>query len=118
MKTILPLLSLCTLLTGCCGPYPYPPQGNCYPMALAGQSIVNNSGFLLDVFQDGVLIGRNLGVGQVLPVRPTIFQKTTVIVVTGHSVTGDYVGSAKYIFAYNVPEAWSVDRLYQPKIPQ
>ena len=119
MKTILPLLSL-IVLTGCCWRYPYAPQGvaypsPCYGMAMAGQSLINNTGVLLDIFQDGVLIGRNMGTGQVLPIRPALFQSMTVVVVTGHDATGEYLGSDKHIFAYNVPEAWSVDKLVAPK---
>lgn len=124
---ILPLLSL-VLLSGCCWRWPYGPQGvsfgphvspsPCYGMAMAGQSIVNNTGVLLDIFQDGVLIGRNMGTGQVLPIRPALFQSMTVVVVTGHDGAGAYLGSDKHIFNYNVPEAWSVDRLVAPKTPQ
>ena len=113
MKTK-PLLLL-LLLPGCCW-QPYPPQGNCYPYP-TGQSIVNNSGYVLDVFQDGVPIAQNIAVGQVLPVRVGYFQRTTSIVVTGHTETGTYVGSDTYLFQFGAPEAWNVLRLYSPKPP-
>lgn len=127
MKTTLLLLSL-ALTSGCCWRWPCGPQGvsfgphvtpsPCYGMVMAGQAIVNNSGVLLDIFQDGVLIGRNMGTGQVLPIRPALFQSMTVVVVTGHDGAGAYLGSDKHIFNYNVPEAWSVNRLVAPKTPQ
>lgn len=111
MKTLLSL-SL-ALLTGCCTPYP--PQGCAYPPMCSGQSIVNNTGYLLDVFQDGVLIAKNMGIGQVLPLRAMFFQRTTVVVVTAHDGSGDYVGSDQYIFNSTVAEAWNVSRVYRPK---
>jgi len=115
MKTILLTATLAlSLLTGC---YCYYPPGCACP-SVSGLAVVNNSGFVLDVFQDGVLIGKNMGVGQVLPIRPVLFQKNTVLVVTGHAATGEYVGSDTHIFDYNAPEAWSVNRLYTPKQPR
>ena len=115
MKTTLTTLccSLLLLLAGCCSYHP--PGFGCPNMS--GLALLNNSGFVLDVYQDGVLIGKNLGVGQVLPIRAVLFQKNTVLVVTGHTPTGDYVGSDTHIFDYNAPEAWSVNRLYVPKHP-
>lgn len=109
-------IPLLVILTGCCCWQPYPPQGNYHPYP-TGQSVVNNSGYVLDVFQDGVPIARNVTVGQVLPVRVGCFQRTTSVVVTGHTEAGDYVGSDTYIFQFGAPEAWSVMRLYAPKPP-
>ena len=115
MKTRILLTLLATsLLTGCCCSH-YPYDWGC--PAMSGQALLNNSGFVLDVFQDGVLIGKNLGVGQVLPIRATLFQKNTVLVVTGHTAAGEYVGSDTHIFDYSAPEAWSINRLYIPKQP-
>jgi hypothetical protein len=105
--SLLPLL----LLTGCC----------CYWHAApktSGQFIVNNSGYKLDIFQDGAPIARNVAVGKVLLLRSWFFQRTTSIIITGHTVTGAYVGSNTYIFQDGATETWSVNRLYLPKSPQ
>jgi hypothetical protein len=116
-KHLLPvLLASLTFLAGCTTIIT--PQGERYQTCYGRYSIVNNSGFKLDIFQDGLLIFKDLDVGQVYPVRPMFLQSKTVIVVTGHTEDGEYVGTDQWIFLNSTPEAWTVTRLYQPKPPR
>jgi len=111
LTSLLLLLTAC--LTGCCwNPYPpYSPQGGRPCWYMAGQSIINNSGCDLDVVQDGILICKKLRTGQVLPLRPGLFQPSTSISVAGYDSFDNYLGCAEHIFVYSVPEIWRVGKL-------
>jgi len=121
-------LPLLALLTGCvvCNP---PPSGDGYCndgcgkkhrkvyrcLFTSGYSMVNNTGSVLDVFQDGVLIHRGVQTGQVVAVRPAFLVNTTITVV-GRTETGEYVGTDSWIYG-NAPEVWTITRLYKPQPP-
>lgn len=91
------------------------PQGQQYQVVNTGYSVVNNTGLMLDVVQDGVTISTGLATGQVLPLRNPIWRHKTVVTVLGHDATGGYVGTATWTFVSETPEAWTVTRLASPK---
>lgn len=101
----LPLLMV-VLLTGC---YSYWPVGT--PANPTSQTVLNNTAYALDVYQDGVLIGKNVMTGQLVPVRPTIWQRYTCVTVTGYNAAGVYVGANTFTFNANAVETWSVNKL-------
>ena len=116
MKGIKLITLLATLLLTGCVYYTHP---GCKPqrMPTSNFTVVNNSGYTLKVYQDGAYIG-DLGVGEVRPVHGTLFGQRTVITVTGYAPGDIYVGSATWVYEYNVPEAWTVTRLSKPVEPQ
>jgi len=78
-------------------------------------SIVNNSGYVLDVFQDGRKINSSpLGVGQVLPLRMILFQPDSVATVVARTESGQYVGSSTHKFSATENDTWSVIQIYAP----
>lgn len=108
------VLAATVLFTGCCS-CPQHPQGQAYNILGSQWSIVNNSGYLLDVFQDGRKINAGpLGVGQVLPLRMVLFQPDSVVTVVGHTESGQYVGSGTHRFSSSENDTWSVIQLYAP----
>jgi hypothetical protein len=107
-------LAVTVMFTGCCS-CPQHPQGQAYNILGSQWSIVNNSGYLLDVFQDGRKINAGpLGVGQVLPLRMVLFQPDSVVTVVGHTEGGQYVGSGTHRFSSTENDTWSVIQLYAP----
>jgi len=111
MKTVYSLLSL-LLLTGCvCTTPPEHPHHHQWVPANP-HALVNNSGYTLTVYRDGNCIG-TLAVGEVLPITgPPLWQRT-VITVTGQD-NGRYVGTASWVYLYEAPEVWTVNRLLKP----
>ena len=80
-------------------------------------TVINNSGYRLNVYQDGKYVGV-AEVGQVVPVKGALLWSKTVVSVTGYDSDGSYVGSNSWIYEYGTPEAWTVHNLYNPKRPQ
>lgn len=122
-------IPLLLLLTGCCSTHVHPPAGdgysNCKPdcdhqhrrwLFGGGYTAVNNTGFVLDVFQDGVLIQRGVKTGQVVSVRPALFANATITVI-GRTDDGEYVGTDSWTFA-GPTEVWTITRLYKPQPPR
>jgi len=107
-------LAAAVLFTGCCS-CPQQPKGQAYQYFGSQWSIVNNSGYLLDVFQDGRKINAGaVGVGQVLPLRMVLFQPDSVVTVVAHTEAGQYVGSSTHRFSSSENDTWSVIQLYAP----
>lgn len=79
-----------------------------------GYMVVNNTGFTLDLFQDGVQIADDLGPGDIQPVRPLVLQRRSNIVAIGHTENGEYAGTDHWSFVSGLPEVWSVGKLYRP----
>ena len=80
-------------------------------------TVINNSGYRLNVYQDGKYVGV-AEIGQVVPVKGALLWSKTVVSVTGYASDGSYVGSNSWIYEYGTPEAWTVHNLYKPKRPQ
>lgn len=107
-------LASAVLLTGCCS-CPQHPQGQAYQVFGSQWSIVNNSGYLLDVFQDGRKVNAGVvSLGQVLPLRIVLFQPDSVVTVVAHTEAGEYVGSATHRFSSSENDTWSVIQLRAP----
>jgi hypothetical protein len=110
------------LATGCTYNYPPPspakpapaPVGPARPYK-SNQSVLNNTPFALDVFVDGELIVKNLLTGQVCPIKFPFFAKKQCVAVTGHDEAGNYTGQATWIFLWDCPEVWTVNRLLPPQ---
>lgn len=98
---------VCLLLTGC---YTYTPYG-CAPVNPSAQMVLNNTPYLLDIYQDGVLIGKAVPTGAIIPVRPVVWQRYSNVAVTGYTTTGVYMGANTFSFNSAVPETWSVNKL-------
>lgn len=105
-----PLVLLALLLTGC---FSYYPIGT--PANPTSQAVLNNTPFLLDIYQDGVCIGKNVPTGQLVPVRPTIWQRYSCVTVTGYTTTGVYMGANTYTFEVHAVETWAVNKLEIPR---
>jgi hypothetical protein len=80
-------------------------------------SLVNNSGFRLDVYQDGKYLGI-AEIGQVMPIKGALLWRKTVVTVTGCALDGTYVGSNSWIYEFGTPEAWTVHHLSKPQHPR
>lgn len=113
MKTLLILLLLPTFLVGCCCPHP-PVVGQSYSCGWADYAVVNNTGVLIDVFQDGRPVACNVGAGQLVHLQSIWLRRYTMATVVGHEIGGGYVGSQSYRFNVSVPETWEVRRLNRP----
>jgi hypothetical protein len=106
-------LLIALLGTGCC--CTYRPTEPCARMAPStGYMVVNNTGVLINVIQDGQVIASNIEPGQVVTIRP-VWMRTTGVVVVGYTPTGEYVGSDSYIFSSAVKEIWTVTGLLRPQ---
>jgi hypothetical protein len=79
-----------------------------------GYMIVNNSGVLLNLVQDGQTIAQRIEPGQVVPLRP-VWLRTTSVVAVGYTPVGDYVGADSYTFSSAVRETWIVNALVRPQ---
>lgn len=77
-------------------------------------TLINNTGYVLDVYQDGKYLGK-AEVGRVLPVYGTLLWRRTVVSVTGRDDAGHYVGTRSWVYEYGVPEAWTVSTLDKPQ---
>jgi hypothetical protein len=106
------LILLTLLLTGCTTIVTQP-QGQHYPVS-AKHSIVNNTGFDLDVFLEGGLVQSDLKTGQVFPVPFGFFQDKIAVTVTAHDDQKRYVGTDSLVFYYGAPSIWTVGRLTRP----
>lgn len=113
-----PILLLSVLLLGFTGcTYNYGVAGQCCGpghLPHTGYSVVNNSGVSLDIYQDGIRVAQNIGPGDVLPIRPIVFQQKSSVIAVGHDANGAYTGTDHWTFLSGLPEVWSVGKLYQP----
>lgn len=78
--------------------------------------VVNNSGALINLVQDGQVIAERIEPGQVVPLKP-VWLRTTSVVAVGYTPAGEYVGADSYIFSSAVREIWTVNRLMRPQTP-
>lgn len=114
MKLILNSIAslIVILFTGCVNCYhPTDPVAR-YPST--GYMVVNNSGALINVIQDGQVVAERIEPGQVVPIRP-VWMRTSCVVAVGYTPGGDYVGSDSYTFQSGARETWIVHRLYRPQ---
>lgn len=121
MVRLTPLL-LAALVAGCTYNYPPPspakpapaPVGPARPYK-SSYTILNNTPHTLDVFVDGEPLVKNLRTGQVCGLKFPFFAKRLCAAVTGHDDAGNYTGQATWIFLWDVPEVWTVNRLLPPQ---
>jgi hypothetical protein len=76
--------------------------------------VVNNSGVLINLVQDGQVIAQKIEPGQVVPLRP-VWMRTTAVVAVGYTPAGEYVGSDSYLFSSAVRETWTINALIRPQ---
>jgi hypothetical protein len=76
--------------------------------------VVNNSGVLINLVQDGQVIAQKIEPGQVVPLRP-VWMRTTAVVAVGYTPSGEYVGSDSYLFSSAVRETWTISTLIRPQ---
>lgn len=109
---VIGVLSL-LFVTGCCTPYLPVPSGPPAECANTGYMVVNNTGVKLDLVQDGHVIVRSLEPGRVMPLRPLLFQRHSVVVAVGYDGSA-YIGTDTFTFDSRVAETWVVTRLIPP----
>lgn len=80
----------------------------------SGFMVVNNSGAVINLIQDGQVIAEHVEPGQVVPIRP-VWMRTTAVVAVGYTPAGEYVGSDSYLFSSQVRETWTISRLIRPQ---
>lgn len=110
------LFALLLLSTGCTTIYA--PGGEGYRVSRSQWTVVNNTGSLLDIYMDGVLVSRGMETGQVFPVGIAMFRPETIIVVIGHTKSGEYLGTDTHRFFYQEPDSWVVTSIYKPREPR
>lgn len=108
------LILLAALLAAGCHTHYHPTAPVASSRLSTGYMVVNNSGALINVIQDGQVIAEKIEPGQVVPIRP-VWMRTTCVVAVGYTPEGAYVGSADYIFQSNVRETWTVHYLWRPQ---
>lgn len=112
MKTAFISITSALLLAGCCtNNYP---QGQAYTTAGSSWSVVNNTGYPIDVFRNGKPLGK-LEVGQVLPIPFGLFQPEVAVTVVGHTPSGEFIGSSSHHFFSTDTDVWTVLKLYTPQ---
>lgn len=123
IPAIVALLSL--TLVGCTTVYT--PQGPGYPddcgkshrrntFLSAPFSLVNNTHYVLDVYQNGDLIFQGLETGQVLPIRqPWTIALNFTVTVVGSTTQGEYAGSRTWYYRNGYPEVWTITQLHKPQ---
>lgn len=101
MKSLTKHLLLISLLcAGCCGP--------------RQRVVLNNSGHILTVVQDGKEIAR-LQNGQQVGLDENFLIPKTVVTVTATTPEGAYVGAQSWTFLSNTPEVWQVNEVRRPQ---
>lgn len=111
------ILFLLSLAGCCCQPCgvvpPVAPYYQSYPSPRQ-RSILNNTGYVLDVLQDNqrIAVLRN---GEQCALCDNWLVPRTTVTVTGHTETGVYVGAASWIFQSGTPEVWQVNELRAPQ---
>ena len=109
MRTILAIGLL--VLCGCTTVYEAQNPNQRPQSRISEHSVVNNTRFKLNVAQDGRTVFTGLEPGQILPVKPRLFSGDSVVIVSGYTEDGTYVGVATWTFLWNVPEAWVITGL-------
>ena len=75
--------------------------------------VVNNTGYDLDVFQDGVKVVR-LSPGQTVNLPPAFFREASMVSVSGY-LNGLYMGANSYTYSRLAPSYnWQVDYVTSP----
>lgn len=75
-------------------------------------SIINNTGYDLDVIQDGVKIAR-LSPGQTTMIPPAYWRSASMVSVSAYS-NGRYMGANHYTFSHYVAFNWQVNYVEEP----
>lgn len=109
MKWMLPAL---LLLAGCA--HVVTPQGDYLTLDSAGTSVINNTGYPLDIYQDGRLLVKNAGTGSVTRVLPPVWRGHGMVSVIAHTPDGVYVGTDSRAVVSGVASAWTVTDLWLP----
>lgn len=96
MKNILPLLLL--LLALCAG----------CKTSISQYTVVNNTPYVLKVYQDGELKNKGLPPGEIHRVRGTLLWRNTIVTVIGVDNCGTFLGSDSFMYQFGTPTAWTV----------
>ena len=73
-------------------------------------TVVNNTPFMLKVYQDGAYKGE-LPPGLIHQVKGTLLWRNTIVTVTGVDSCGAFIGSGSFLYQFGVPVAWTVTDL-------
>jgi len=101
----LSLLSACTTVVT--------PTGEKTTFINSNWGVVNNTGFDLDVIQDGAKIAR-LSPGQSIPLPPVCWKEASLVSVSAYS-DGRYMGANTYTFSKWTIYNWQVDHVFAPE---
>lgn len=112
IKAILVFACWLLIFTGCCA---HKHRGSKCENARVQQLVLNNTGYLLDVTQDGCVIGQALTNGQTVAIVPRLFVPRSVVTVTARNATGGYVGADTWVFCSGLAEVWRVDHVRRPQ---
>lgn len=74
----------------------------------SGYAIVNNSGYYLNIVQDGREIAQRIPPGRVFPLKALWLQRISTLTVLAYNSGGGYVGTDSYVFSNRVPETWTI----------
>ena len=75
--------------------------------------VINNTGYDLDVIQDGAKIVR-LGPGQTITLPPAFWREASLVSVAAYS-HGHYIGANNYTFSRYTVYNWQVDHVFKPE---
>jgi hypothetical protein len=112
MRKTLSILLLCVGLAGCTTVYL--PNGEKYLTTASRHVVVNNTGFRLDVSQDGLPV-TTLETGQSISLTPHWLVPKALVVVIAHDAQGNYAGTDNYTFLSSTAEVWQVDSVRRPQ---
>jgi len=105
------IAALGLLLTGCTTVVT--PAGEKTSYINSPWGIVNNTGYDLDVVQDGAKIGR-LTTGQALMLPPLGWRESSLVSVSAFS-GGKYMGASSYTFSRYTVYNWQIDHVTAPE---
>lgn len=111
-KTICAFISALSLaFTGCTTVVT--PAGDKTTYANSPWGIVNNTGYDLDVVQDGAKIGR-LATGQSIMLPSLVWRESSLVSVSAYS-DGKYMGASSYTFSRYTVYNWQIDCVTAPE---
>lgn len=74
--------------------------------------VVNNSGHLIDLVQDGRVVIERLATGKVQAIRMPLLSRQSTVVALGYTEDGAYAGTDQWTFFGTVPQTWTIGYLY------